>query len=335
MNWAIWTIGTLVAIVLLAIFAVVAAFWLDGDPKKRAGGSSVECWRVHRWGPNDCEYVRNDYKQLKRKAYVVIPGILAKNTQVEPLMTTLEDYEVFALVYAGLRYDRELLSTEAAELVSRFLDEYDEVVINGLSHGGMSVCYVAEKLGHRASEVTQVILHDPPTGQKTIIPLNGLPRWVGGFLQFTPGDQVNSVLGWVLKLMLQLPNPKNIILPSEENQVPLLGEVVTLPTYVDWVKRSAANDLAGHKFSMWYTELGDMIRAGKQGLPLEALLAVKKIDVIYYADKNGTVVQPQAAVFYEQQLPHAVFWKISGTHCGFRENYDDNVSTLQSALEPR
>lgn len=342
MSWVFLVLGFIVGLIVLCLAVIVGAFLVDAFVARSqtlryvTDASRLECWHISRSGSNVTTY---DYAWYQKpvanseKAFVVFPGILAKRNQIEPLMPALQDYDVYAFKYGGLRYDRRLFIREAVRVVEELLDTYKEVVLDGISHGGMLAMYVLQALGERAGDVKGVILHDMPDRHKATIPFNVLPGFVGRLFLLRPGSAVNRVLGWVLKLMLQLPERKNVELPLPGYQMELVGSLMNPEQYYAWVQTCAKQNLSGHLFSMWYTELGDMVRAGREGLPYQALKRVDNVNYIFYVYRNGTVVQPETAYRVKECVSHMRLWMIDGTHCGFTENYDHNRLTLEVTLE--
>lgn len=341
--WVFWLLGLVVGLIALCLAVIAGAFLVDALVARSrtfryvTDASRLECWHISRGGSNVTVYDYAPYRKPlanSKKAFVVFPGILAKRNQIEPLMPALQEYDVYAFKYGGLRYDRRQFVREATYIIRELLDTYEEVVLDGISHGGLLVLYVLQALGERASDVKGVILHDMPDGHKATIPFNALPGFVGRlFLLRRPGGAVNRVLGWVLKLMLQLPKRENVQLPLPGYQMELVGSLMNSKQYYTWVQTCAEQNLSGHLFSMWYTEFGDIVRAGSEGLPYQALKRVDNVHYIFYVYRNGTVVQPETVYRVKEAVSHMRLWMIDGTHCGFTENYDHNRLTLEATLE--
>jgi hypothetical protein len=154
------------------------------------------------------------------------------------------------------------------------------------------------------------------------------------FTWFRPGKLSNFVLGWVVPLLNKLgglPKEKNIVLPSPENLIRLgLPKDMSYKGYVAWVQKSAKKNLSGHRFSMWYSELGDMIEMGQRGLPFAALEGIRVVYMI--CKRNDTVDQPEAFnVWAAGVLGMTSLW-VDSTHCGFTESFDGFAYAFKETL---
>lgn len=353
-----WWIGIPVTVVVVVIILVVGPFVADryyiADPSGTDVVTAVTAYRATRegdkWQYNDVwdswrtkgldrTYMGAKLSLTHRKAYLVDPGILARHNQFEPMFPVLQeqDYDIYTLDYTrGLLYDRQRLTGWVAAFVLQLLDTYDEVVYDGISHGGDHAFYVGEALGDdNVNKLSRVILHDPPSGVRTMKPM---PNFAAGLFQFTAGTTVNQVLGFVLKLMLMGGTPKheNVSKPSPQHLEMLgLPADMSKEDYFAYVWDQAKINLSGHKFSLWYSELGDIVRTGREidrgEFPFDAFGNVPVV-MIRYVDKNDTVLQPAASKVFAANMPNLAVLEISGTHAGFLENYEDNTAVLYEAL---
>lgn len=353
-----WWIGISVTFVVAVILLVVGPFVADryyiADPSGTDVVTAVTAYRATREGDKwqyddvwnswrtsgpDCTYMGAKLSPTHRKAYLVDLGILARRNQFEPMFPVLQeqDYDIYTLDYTrGLLYDRQRSATWVAAFVLQLLDTYDEVVYDGISHGGDHAFYVAEALGdENVNKLSRVILHDPPSGVRT---MKQMLNFAAGLFQFTAGTTVNGVLGIVLKLMLMAGTPKreNVSLPGPRYLKALgLPADMSKEDYFAYVWDQAKVNLSGHKSSLWYSELGDMVRTGREidrgEFPFDAFGNVPVV-MIRYVDKNGTVLQPAASEVFAANMPNLAVLEISGTHAGFLENYEDNTAVLYEAL---
>ncbi len=341
MIWAVlsvigWVLFAVVLIIVALLMCVVLAFVFDSMAARRAPEkySKIEYWRVNRKGPGIVDYVSaaDDFAQRSKKALLVLPGILAYRNQAEPLLPALDAYDVYAFRYAGLRYNRELLVDDGVAMVRWLLNRYDTVVLDGISHGGQGALYILEVLTAEERQKVTVILHEPPAGAAT---LKQVPGWAASLFLFTAGSNANFVLGVVPRLFAALGDPKRetVKTPCNENMYLLTGKIMTPNEYFDWVVKCAKQNLSGHKFSMWYSEIGDMVRSGKEGLPYDVLNDVRCVTYIeYHNDKNDVIREPDAAWAYMSRVSRMQHIMIDGTHAGFLDFNDENIAAIKEAL---
>jgi len=344
--WVLLVTAIIVIAMIVVVPFVVDAVLVANDPNSAVIKSEVVVFQATRssaaWQYSEVQrdsycpmYQRKTSRitldKRARKAYLIDPGIFARRNQFEPMFPVIErDYDIYPIEYGGLRYDRERSAEWIAEFAERLLTEYDEVVYNGISHGGQHALYVNLWLKGIGKKFSRVILHDAPYGVST---MKTVPKIIVGLFRFTAGASTNVVYKPVVKLLtMMLPKRENVTVPSSKNLQMLLGRTdMSADEYFKWVKQSAKRNLSGHKFSMFYSETADMIAAGKEVFPQGAFDGVPVV-YIRYLEKNDTVVQPLASNIYLEGVPGLRVLDIVGTHGGFTENYDDNVATLQEAI---
>lgn len=349
--WAIW-IG--VAVVAILVLSVPAAFMLDrwylADPSSTDIVTAVvvfrasrargpwrygEIWRAwHQKGQDHC-LASSAFVRENRKAYLVDPGILARRNQFEPMFSVIEreGYDIYTLDYTqGMVYDRERSSTWVAVLVKQLLATYDEVVYDGISHGGNHAFFVGEKLGGDVDKLSKVILHDAPYGAAT---MKQMPGFASGLFRFTAGKLADTQFNWVLQLLLRMGKPKreNIVMPNSEDLEQLgLPRNTSEDAFCQHVENQAKVNLSGHRFPMWYSELGDMGEVGRTGLPFGVFGNVPVVYIRYLGDKNDVVAQPAASEVFQSEVPHLRMIDVQGGHAAFLEQFEANTGALYEAL---
>ena len=271
--------------------------------------------------------------KLRRRAVLWLPGILARENQVDPIVSLFPDRDVYTVRYEGRRYDGPNVAVPQVTVILHMLaNAYDEVIIIGASHGGMLGAEAIDALNVGAkSKITAFIVFDSPTGSDDFL---AMPSFATPFFTwFRPGRFSNIALSWVLPLLNKLgglPNELNIIRPNPENLRRLgLPQDMRYREYVTWVQQLAKKNLSGHQFSMWYSELRDMIESGRRGLPFAGL---RDIPVMYIeCRRNDTVKQPEAADVWERESGAHIFW-VDMTHIGMVENMDPFVDLFKIVL---
>lgn len=333
----LWFIVGLVAIAVIIVIVVLSAFLIDGLHARRtldSVHSGNEWWSAKRKGPGNIRLEEDNYtpRNGKNHAFLSVPGILAKETHVVPLMPTLDQYDVSAFKYVGLRYFRDGVTYGGAAAVRFLLKNYNVVVLDGISHGGHGVARIMDELGPSERARVDVVLHDVPWGAET---LKQVPGFAKKLFLLTPGHATNFVLGWVPKLFaLGGPKRETVWTPSLENMFQLTGRQMTPGEFFAWVAECAKQDLSGHSFAMWFSEIGDMVRGGIEGLPMNGLLGARSVTYIAYVDdKNNEVVRQTDAVDeFRSRLPRMRVIERHGTHAGFRDDVDGNQSAMAEAL---
>lgn len=340
----VWTVLTVVCYVvasvaallvfLLAVLAVDTLF-------ARTPDSRLDLYRVdHRRGgtvshrqvqPHEICSVKE-----RRVAVLWLPGILARENQIDPIASLFAGRDVYAARYSGRRFDGPNIIVPQAALILHVLAvTYDEIIVIGASHGGMVGAQAIDGIGDSVtSKIKQFIVFDSPTGAHDFLPMP--PPAIPFFTWFRPGILSNIVFAWVLPLLNKLgglPNEVNIIRPNSENLQRLgLPDDMSYRDFVEWVQDSAERNLSGHDFSLWYTELRDMIESGRSGLPYAGL---HDIDVMYIEClRNMTVKQPDAVNVWANEAK-ALVYQLNMTHCGMVENLDDITTLLKVNLQYR
>lgn len=342
-GWGLlWLFGGILALVATYVFVVVPlAFLVDWITAKLSyrDRTGHEWWSVKRKGPGRVHLDQDSYtpRNGKQHAFVSVPGILAKENHIVPLMPALDQYDVTSIKYAGLRYDREILVHNGVAIVRFLLQRYHVVVLDGISHGGHGVAHIMEALEPKERARIDVLLHDVPWGAET---LKQVPGFAARYFLLTPGRAANFFLGFVPKLFaMGGPKQETVWTPNVENMFQLSGVQLTPAEYFDWVVRNAKRDLSGHTYAMWHSEIGDMVRGGMEGLPTAGLNGAKSVTYIAYVpdstgnDKiNEVIAQPAALNKFANKVPLMRVIRRYGTHAGFWDDVDGNLSALSEAL---
>lgn len=336
----LWTVLTIAGYIVAGLGAIVAlilvALAID-TVFARQDDCRVDLYRVtHRRG-GSITHRRIEHHHVgsiknRRRAVLWLPGILARENQIDPIVSLFAGRDVYAARYDGLRFDGPNVAVpQVAVLLHLLSNAYDEVMVIGASHGGMLGAEAIDGLDAGIKSNIVFIAFDAPTSSDEFIPLPSFIRPF--FTRFKPGLLSNILLVWVLPLLNKLgglPKELNIIRPNPENLQRLgLPQDMTYKEYVSWVQQSAKGSLSGHRFSMWYSELRDMIESGRRGLPLSGL---RDVPVMYIeCRRNETIKQPDAADKWHRESGAPIFW-VDMTHCGMTENLDPLVDLLKIVL---
>jgi hypothetical protein len=338
LGWGfVWLVAAVIAVFVIVVAIVTLAYLIDAARRQSSKGARARtyAWRLNRLEPGKSEIVSILYSAAtSSKAYLSVPGILAHPNHAEPLLPVLDKhgYEAYALHYAGQVYDRDEFVNTAAHIVRLLIRDHHTVVLDGISHGGQGVAYVMAALQPWERERVDVILHDAPNGVRT---LKQVPELVDSYFLLEPGPAVEFVLGWVPKLFAKGgPKQSTVWTPSAENMYQLTGRQMTSSQYFEWAAGCAKRDLTGHSYGMWHTEIGDMIRAGREGIPMNGLQGARSLTYIAYANdaNNENISHPAAVESYRMHNPNMRVIELNGTHAGFRDDVDGNYWALEEAL---
>jgi len=340
----VWTILTVVGYVVAGVVALLvfllAILALD-TLFARSPDSRLDLYRVdhHRGGSVSHRHIQHhDIRSVKQRRVAVLwlPGILARENQIDPIVSLFAGRDVYAARYAGRRFDGpKVIVLQVTVILHLLANVYDEIIVIGASHGGMVGTQAIDGIDAGVkSKIKQFIVFDSPTGADDFLSMS--PAAVPFFTWFRPGVLSNIVFAWVLPLLNKLgglPKEINIIRPDRENLQRLgLSHDTTYREFVDWVQDSAKRNLSGHRFSLWYSELRDMIESGRRGLPYTGLHG---IEVMYLEClRNDTVKQPDAANVWAKEAK-ALVYQLNMTHCGMVENLDAIVTLLRVNLQYR
>lgn len=329
------------ALIVLGIFALLLSPLVIDTLFARPTDCRLDLYRVvHRRGGSVShrQIQHHEIRSVKerRRAVLWLPGILARENQIDPIVSLFTGRDVYAVCYAGRRFDGPNVAVpQVAVMLHMLANAYDEIIVIGTSHGGMLGTEAIDGLSAGVkSKIKLFVVFDSPTCEDDLLqmPHPAIPF----FTWFRPGVVSNVVFAWVLPLLNKMgggPKEINIIRPNKENLQRLgLPHDMTYRDYVDWVMASAKVNLAGHRFSMWYSELRDMIESGRRGLPYAGLHG---IDVMYIEClRNDTVKQPDAVTIWANKA-HARVYQLDMTHCGMVENLDAIVTLLKVDLRYR
>lgn len=322
-----------VCLVLLAVLGIDTMFAKPSDCRL-----DLYCV-VHRRGGSVTHRLIQHHEihsvKLRRRAVLWLPGILAREDQIDPIVSLFADRDVYAVRYAGRRYDGPDVAVPQATVILHMLANiYDEIMVIGASHGGMLGTEAIDGLDAGSkSKISLFVVFDAPTGAEDIMSIHPLAEPI--LTWFKPGILSNIAFFWVLPLINRLSTPKEltIIRPNPVNLRRLgLPQDMLYKEYVAWVQRSAKASLSGHYFSMWYSEIRDMVESGWDGLPFGSLHG---IDVMYIKClRNDMIQQPEAANTWKDQADAHVF-SVNMPHCAMLENLDEIINLVGVAARYR
>ena len=288
LAWLGVTLGLLVGILLLTLL-------LDSLVAEIRRGGSVK--------------VTTDLMTNDPVTTIILPGILARcQEQVEPVVDSLARAgEVLFIDYVGLRLNVDQVVKLVKNEIEDAMDRHHVVNLVGVSLGGALIPRILEQCS--STDWLGVIVIDAPAGVKTLapLPLPAAPvaKALLGF--FEPGVLSNLWGNLILKLMAVPPKRENIEVPTGYD----------VEVYQDDIIAQAKQNLSGHKFSMWWSQLAFMCR---DDVPYDSLA---KVTVGYYwcglgdEDANDTVRQPDALEAWRPYISGKR--RVESAHAGFLE----------------
>lgn len=256
-------------------------------------------------------------KRGSSRAVLALPGILATGqNQINPVREVLEECgDVFTYSYHPSLFNGGAVTNEFTQELVALLRRYREVVIVGVSLGGIIAALACDYIDQRLRGRVKLVLVDAPYGAATMIPL---PLWAHGIMRkLRIGRWANPLLNGVLKAMAVPPKPENTELEPGVTQ--------------EEVNQKAIQGLSGHNFSLWWQQLRWMV----QVQPRLDRLNLRGIKAIYLAcnpERNTTVRQPQAVDAWMSVVPALDVRWVDSTHCGFLERRLRWLGAFQNAL---
>jgi pimeloyl-ACP methyl ester carboxylesterase len=257
-----------------------------------------------------------------------LSGILQwPEDQFRPLLEVISKVGVFCPVhYRGDHFHLETTMESTVLDIFTSLNSGRRVTLIGASFGGMVIPWLLQRLrdgfGIDPSRV-RVIIVDAPTGAET---MKELPTWaaplVSWLTQFRLSPQINAGLGaFVLSKMVKGPRSENIAVPED---------VEDEAAYKQSVINEALTGLMGHKFTMYWSQLGWMSGRGGRELPYHIL---DGIDATYVAciGPNETVRQPLAVDAWQAHVYSIV--EMDTAHCAFLEQKPAFVELFRELLD--
>jgi pimeloyl-ACP methyl ester carboxylesterase len=257
-----------------------------------------------------------------------LPGILARaEEQFGPVAEVISRAGTLRYIaYQGDHFDAPSVQTAVATAVRESLAQGRKVTLIGASLGGMMVTWVVALLRHERVDLSRlrIIIVDAPAGVATMKEVPSGAGWfVSGVTKGKLSPSLNAKFGKnLLAKMVKPPRLENIDVPDGEDPA----------AYKQRIIDESMAGMAGHKLTMYWSQLGWMTGHGGNNLPLAAL---DHVEAIYVAcvGPNETIKQPATADVW---WPHVdEVYNVPTAHCAFREQQPVFVKAFEELLFKR